>query len=394
MRIGIDGRPLQTASRYRGIGSYTQSLIKNLLALDHDNHYVLFGFEGSDFPAFEGGNVEFAPALTELGVDRRWVWELLFLNGILSCYGLDLFHATEPCCIRGPAHYAIVHTVHDLAPLIFGRECFNPFRVDRRVGYRRQLGTIRRADRIIAVSRSTADDIASLLNVPRDRITVSHEGIDESFAPVTGGSIVEACKARYGIRGDYIIFVGNTEWRKNLFCVLRVLPEVRDRCGDVGLLIVSPLPESRRREVRALSGKLGIGESVHIPGYVPLRDMTALMGGARMLAFPSYYEGFGLPVLEAMACGTPVLTSNISSLPEVAGDAALLVDPYSDEEICDGITRILSEEGLRREMREKGLRRAGLFSWKKHAADVLKVYREVAAGREPPVAPPGEAGKR
>lgn len=378
MRIGIDGRPLQTASRYRGIGSYTHGLIKNLLALDHDNHYVLFGFEGSDFPAFEGGSVEFAPVLRRLGVDRRWVWESLFLNGVLSRYGLDLFHGTQPCCIRGHAHYATVLTVHDMLPLAMGEGLSPFFRLDRRIGHGRKLRTVKRADRIMAYSMATKRDIIRLLDVPGRRIILSPIGCVESFRQIPDGCIIDEHRSKYGLGGRYILFVGTAEPRKNLFRVLRVLPEVRDRCGDVELAVVSHLPRKHRGKVRSAAGRLGLEGSVHLLGHIPLMDMTALMNGAEMLVLPSLYEGFGLPVLEAMACGTPVLTSNVSSLPEVAGDAALLVDPYSDEEIRDGITRILSEEGLRRELGEKGLRRAGLFSWKKHAADVLKVYREVA----------------
>lgn len=378
MRIGIDGRPLQTASRYRGIGTYTFNLLENLASLDHAGRCVVFGFRGLDFPALRGGNLEFAPVLANLGVDRRWIWESLYMNGILSRYGLDLFHVTQPCCITGRPGYRIVETVHDVIPLALGRRYFPLFRPDRKAGYRRQLATILKADRIIAYSRATADDLVRLLDLPDSTILVSPMGYDTRFKPVSDRGLIEERKSKYGIAGEYILFVGNMEWRKNLARLLRAFSAARKRCGEITLVIASRLAESERRKVQSLVRTLDIRNHVRMAGYIPPGDLVFIMNGARMLAFPSCYEGFGIPVLEAMACGTPILTSNVSSLPEVAGDAALLVDPYSDEEIRDGITRILSEEGLRRELGEKGLRRAGLFSWKKHAADVLKVYREVA----------------
>jgi len=236
----------------------------------------------------------------------------------------------------------------------------------------------RAASRVIAISQATKDDLVQQCGIEPDKITVVYFGYDETMQPVEDEATIEKVKARYGIRGDYVLHVGTLQPRKNLGRLLEAYAMVRKQAkrGEPPCLVMAGRKGWLCDQIFQHIVRLGLESEVILPGYVPRDDLPALLSGARLFVFPSLYEGFGLPVLEAMACGTPVLCSNVSSLPEVAGDAALLVDPLDVKSMAEAMNRLLQDEGLRSQLVERGYRQVRQFSWERCARETLAVLED------------------
>jgi glycosyltransferase involved in cell wall biosynthesis len=225
---------------------------------------------------------------------------------------------------------------------------------------------------------ATKCDLIERYGTEPDKITVVYPGYDEAtFQPVRDEEVIEAVKARYGIAGDYILFVGTLQPRKNLIRLVKAFADCRSPIADCRLVIAGKKGWLYQEIFRRVE-ELGLEKKVVFTGYVPEGDLPALLSGAHLFVFPSLYEGFGLPVLEAMACGTPVVCSNASSLPEVAGDAALMVDPLDVEGLATAMERVLSDEELRAELTERGFKQARKFSWERCARETLAVLERAA----------------
>jgi glycosyltransferase involved in cell wall biosynthesis len=296
---------------------------------------------------------------------------------VLRRIGADLVHGTAfvgPLVSPCPA----VITIHDLSFLRFP----DLFRPANRL-YLKTLTRLsaRRARRLIAVSRYTAEEITRLLGVPRERVDVVYHGIDPVFRPLSDDAVA-AFRRRRGLPERFVLFVGTLEPRKNLVRLVEAFSLVRD--GRVGLVFVGGKGWFYD-ELFAKVEALDLGSEVIFPGYVMSEELPLWYNAADVLAYPSLYEGLGFPVLEAQACGTPVLTSNTSSLPEAAGDAALMADPYEIESLAAGLKRLLTDESMRHRCRERGLVHAARFSWARCAEETANVYRRAIAkggGRE------------
>ena len=264
-------------------------------------------------------------------------------------------------------------TVHDLGYLHYP-DAHTPFQ-------RRYLDwTTRRhtrvAQRIIADSTATKNDLIQHYGANPETIRVVHLGVDSALEPVEDERVVNAVKARYGISGNYLLYLGTLQPRKNLLRLLEAFERVSRR-HPVSLVLAGGkgwLYDEIFDRARALK----LEDRVIFPGFIPEADKAALLSGAVAFVFPSLYEGFGLPALEAMACGAPVLTSNVSSLPEIVGDAALPVDPHSVEAISDGLLRLLSDSALRQSLVGRGKQRAQNFSWEKAAGQVMEILTHIA----------------
>ncbi len=288
----------------------------------------------------------------------------------------DLYHATEH--LLPYLHRPTVLTVHDLIFERYPQHHKLTNRLFLTVGMRL---FVRRARAIIAVSQQTKADLIELYRTPAEKIHVIYQGIEPSFAPATADEIkrIRSSYAPRGVNGrprPYLLMLGTLEPRKNHLTAMKALARLKAAGQPHALLIAGGegwLFEPIRQQVAAL----GLQNDVHFPGYIPAADLAALYGGATCVLQPSLYEGFGFPVLEAMACGVPVICSNVSSLPEAAGDAAILVDPLDDEALAAAVLRVVTEEGLAPTMRTKGITHAAQFRWERCAAETVAIYRQV-----------------
>jgi glycosyltransferase involved in cell wall biosynthesis len=385
MRVAIDARPAVAPHR-TGVGHYTRQLLLRLPGMDPRSTYVAWFLNARDRLSSLRVHQSFPgrPNLLERGIPipARWFErssELLELPRLEWLVRFDVLFA--PNFVPPPTRSArLVVTVHDLAFRRFAETAPHATlrwlaRLDRYLA---------RATRIIAVSESTRRDVVEIYGIDPERVVVIPHGIDtETYRPPDPDS-VQAVRRRFGLDGPYLLFLGGIEPRKNLPNLLAAYaclsPEVRPVLVVAGGWVPWN-PEGRRGMGEALDRiPADVRRGVILTGYVSEADKVALLGGAAALVYPSLYEGFGFPVLEAMACGTPVLTSDVSSLPEVAGEAALLVAPRDVDAITDGMDRLLRDDALREHLRAAGMERAGRFRWEDTARRTADVLRRVGEG--------------
>jgi glycosyltransferase involved in cell wall biosynthesis len=362
MQIGIDAR-LWGEPR-SGIGRYTRSLVETLVKLAPEERWVLY----LDRPARElppGAEARCLPW------PQRLLWTLWAAPRDLARRPVDLFHGVTGFELPRVVGARLVTTVHDLIPFRFPR--LVPWR--HRLAVRALLGSaLRRAARVIAVSEATRAEILQRFRVPADKVRVVPEAAAPRFAPPSVAE-AERVRARYRLAAPYVLFVGLLEPKKNLPALLRAVARLR-AAGAWGptRLVLAGAPGWGTAGLGAEAERLGLGSCVSLLGPVPEADLPALYAGAAAFVFPSLWEGFGLPVLEAMAAGAPVVASRRGALPEIAGDAALLVEPAA-EPLAEALGRVLGDGALRERLREAGLARARLYSWDRTGAETLAVYR-------------------
>jgi glycosyltransferase involved in cell wall biosynthesis len=270
-------------------------------------------------------------------------------------------------------------TLHDLGYLHYPA-AHRP--ADRRYLHASTRWSAHQATAVIADSCATRDDLVAAYGVPRDRIHVIYLGRDEALTPVDDAGELARVRAAYGLGERYLLYVGTLQPRKNLARVIAAFARVCDRVELGGVqLVLAGKKGWLYDDLFAAVERLGLRGRVAFPGYIPDADLPALLSGGTAFVFPSLYEGFGIPVLEAGGCGVPVITSNTSSLPEVAGDAALLVDPHDVEAIAEAMYRLVTDEALRAELTRRGLENVKRFSWEKCARETLAVLEAVARKR-------------
>lgn len=269
----------------------------------------------------------------------------------------------------------VVTTIHDMAYKAF------PETLKRKTLHMLNLSmdrSCRRADKIITVSNFSRDEIVKYLGISADKIVVVPNGVDLSkFHPSYSLNEITSTKNKYGIKGDYFLYLGTLEPRKNIERLIKAYDLLKKRLGSIPDLVVAGKKGWLYDSIFEVVNSLNLNNNVFFTGYVDEKDGPLLMNGATAFAFPSLYEGFGLPPLEAMACGTPVITSNAASLPEVVGDAAVLVDPYSIDSIANAMEDLLKSPTLRTKLIDRGLKRASMFTWDRSANIILDVYEQL-----------------
>jgi glycosyltransferase involved in cell wall biosynthesis len=367
MRIGIDARLVHYS--HAGIGQYIIGLVKGLSECDEDNDFVLLQNRKDNSVLAHKPNFS-----------RKSLWtpshhrlEQLVLPIEISPLRLDILHSPDfiPPFRRD---YKSVITVHDLAFLLYPH-----FLTEESARYYGQIDrAVRRADHIVADSVSTKRDIINFLGVPEAKITVIYAAADSIYRQVQDEHLLGEARARYNLEQPYALFVSTIEPRKNLPTLLRAFRQLLDHYKLEVKLAVAGQRGWFCGEVFAVAEELRLDNSVVFLDHVPVEDLVLLYNAARMHVHPSFYEGFGLPPLEAMACGTPTIVANVSSLPEVVGDAGILVSPEHTEGWTVAMWRLLTDDSLHQELSEKGLKRAKLFSWEKAAGEALDLYRRLA----------------
>jgi glycosyltransferase involved in cell wall biosynthesis len=389
MRIGID----YTAAvrQGAGIGRYTRCLVEALLELDAHNEYVLLAATGgvrkvapSQVAATASGlghssldiatldNVRVVPLpVSDRVLAILWQRLRLPLWVELACGALDVFHS--PDFTLPPVRRArTVLTVHDLS---FMRvpQCSDP-------GLRSYLlqtvpRSVRRADVVLADSECTRADVIELLDVDPARVVVVYPGVEERFRRVRDAVRLDEVRTRYGLPGRFVLGLGTLQPRKNFERLIEAYARVRGEVGTEIALVIAGGKGWMYGGIFERVDELGLQDAVCFPGYVSDQDLPALYSLADLFAFPSLYEGFGIPPLEAMACGTPVVVANVSSLPEAVGDAAVMVDPLDVDALAEAMRCILVDASMRQQMAQRGVEWARRFTWDQAANRLLNVYQ-------------------
>lgn len=367
MRVGIDGTSL--LGPRSGVGNYTGRLLAALLAENPE-----WGFELYSNRPLEPLEPSLASAtcLTSRIPSKRLVWMHCLLPALIRSRQPDLCHfpnAMVPLAHDRP----FVVTIHDAS--LFVHRHYHP--LTRIASIRLALPFVaRRAAAVITVSQHARQELVRVLNLEPDKVHVVYEAAPEHYGPVTSAHRLEALRHKYHLPEPFLLYVGTLEPRKNLMRVIRSLAEVRRR-GYPHHLVLVGTGGSYALQLRQEVARLQLEDAVHFLGFVPAADLPGLFSLATVFVFPSLYEGFGLPPLEAMACGAPVLSSNRSSLPEILGDAAHLVDPESEDELAASLIALLGDAERRRELATLGLARARDFSWRRAAQETAAIYNWV-----------------
>ena len=374
MKIGIDASLV--VGEKAGVGWATANLIEALATVDQKNQYSLYPFFYYIFdPRFkelvapaENFSIRFQ-ALSEAWIRYLWFESRIPRHRLLG--KVDVLHSTTFCC--PPVHSGkLVVTIYDVS-FVHYPECHTEAnRIHCLTG---TLESAMQADRIIAISQNTKKDLVEYFNVQEDRIAVIPLAAREEFHPRPMEEAKPFVAKRWGLDRPYLLSVGTVEPRKNLRHLIQVYCRLPEEFREEYPLVIAGGGGWMSSDIYQWILEMGAETSIHFLGYV-IDDLPWLYCGAACFVYPSLYEGFGMPPLEAMASGVPVITSNTSSLPEVVGDAALLIDPESEEELRSAILKVASAPTLRQSMSEKGLARATKFSWEQIAKDTLKVYEE------------------
>ena len=363
MRIGINTLFLERPET--GSGQYTQNLLAALAKVDPTNEYVSI----SPPPRIRNPHCAFR------NLGKLWFEQVSFPR---PCRPLDLAHVPYFAPPLFPTVPTVV-TIHDLVPLILPA-----YRGSLLVRLYTQLVTVaaRKAKAIITVSQASQRDIVRHLHVPPERVHVTYEAVGEAFQPVEDKAQLAAIRQKYGLPERYLLYLGGFDQRKNLPALLSAFALLVNRQPQARLVIAGQLPGRDSPlfpDPLRLVRELGVEERVIFTGWVSEDDKPVLFSGAAAFVFPSLYEGFGLPPLEAMACGTPVIASSRASLPEVVGEGGILVEPMDVEALAQAMEDLWVDEALRAELRQKALSQAARFSWKQTALDTLAVYGKVVA---------------
>lgn len=370
-RICLDIRPAQTGAKNTGTGTYVRELVKQLLEIE--SRFELWFLVLSNYPL---------PDL-KLPKDRlikiwlpqkpeRWqvVYDYFILQRILKKHSIQLFHALVPGLLRPTFNTKIVTTIYDLIPTIYPKDYISS--IDVMLLYNCKMKSSIVSNQIIAISDVTSRDLTQIYKVCSENITVT------SLAAYTGlHRVVEVTREslnRLGLPDRYILYVGGYNKRKNIPLLLNAYSALGMKRENAKLVLAGA---AGNNEVVSQVVSLGLQNDVVLLGHIAEDDLSLLYSGAIFFIYPSLYEGFGLPVLEAMTCGAPVLSSNSGSLVEVSGDAALYFSPSDEDELTRLMERVLEDRTLCDDMRNRGMKRAGKYSWQRCALETLTVYGDI-----------------
>ncbi len=380
MKIAIDVRTV--LPNRSGVGNYVLNLVQNLRQVDPEPIYYFLAQKKNLFLL---GNLarEQNPLLTIFSHENHPLsdfWEYFILPIRLKMMGINVFHGPASLIPFRKDHCGLVVTIHDLVAFLF------PETIPLKYGaYMRYLlrQAVKKADKIIAVSHHTKKDLIRILKVPSEKIVVIHEAPSPIFFPYNKEEAQARLKQQYGITKKFIYHLGNIEPRKNLIVLLESFTRVCQDLGNEYQLVVSGQKGWLTRSLSHFLKNYPAQDQVLFTGYVPMEHIPMFMNSAELFVFPSLYEGFGLPVLEAMSCGTPVISSDRSSIPEIVGSAGILVNPTDIQELADRIVGLLRNPEEKMRLSQLGKEQSARFSWYEAARKTLDVYRSVNRHENP-----------
>lgn len=375
-RIGLNAHLLNLGGNYRsaGINWYIYHLLQNLPASEYE--YTVFASELRAREQFPQLHVAASRLPTQHPLVRI-VWEQLIQPFALRCERIDLLHALA---FAGPLSIGIpwVVTVYDLSFIRYPRS----FNRANRTYLKWAVGhAVRHASRVIAISESTKRDLISTFEIPAERVAVVYCGFDKAFSRPLSSAEIGSWRSGRNLPDHYVLHVGTLEPRKNIARLLRAFARAKQSAHLPHQLVLVGARGWKHDEIDRVIAEEQLTDSVIFSGYVSQEELAYWYRAADLLAYPSLYEGFGLPPLEAMACGLPVVSSNASSLPEVVGDAALVVSPEDESALSEAIVRALTDRVLREELIARGTRQAGKFSWARTGRETAQIYASVFAER-------------
>ncbi len=383
MRIGVD------VSRYfdksGGVGIYAANLLKYLLKIDKNNEYNAYSFFYNCFPLNwkhkkiidefrKYGEVNFSQINLPTSILKR-KWNNASIEKKEKLMGsVDIIHSTA-YMIPELFNARLVVTIHDLSFLIFPEY---HTKENYELVLRNLIYLNSRPDMVVCVSWQTKKDVIKYFHVPEEKLSVIYEGVDDSFKEEIDSDFRKKILEKYGLTGKYLLCVASIEPRKNFLRIINAFSEFikQEEYKEYSLVCVGGRGW-KNIEIYSLVKQKNLEGKIKFLGFIEESELAPIYNQAEIFLYPSLYEGFGLPVLEAMACAVPVVTSNVSSLPEVASDAAILINPYSEKDIYTTVCSLLENGSLREELISKGLDRVREFSWEKTARETLKVYHEV-----------------
>jgi glycosyltransferase involved in cell wall biosynthesis len=367
MRIAIDARKLHDF----GIGTYIRNLLRNLARMDQQTEYIVLA---------RPQDIE---SLGNLGDNFRAIPESARPYSLGEQFRIPLSLVRERAHLLHEPHYVLppatrcrsVVTIHDCIHLMFPQ--YLPGYLAHAYARMSMWSAVWKSDRILTVSEASKRDILRFFDVAPEKVAVIYNAIDERFLAPPDEQRTEAIRQRYQLDHPFLLYVGNIKPHKNLERLIEAFGRVRaGGVSELRLIIIGD-EISKYPPLRQAVHRHRLNKFVRFLGFQPYDTLAVFYRLARAFVFPSLYEGFGLPPLEAMACGTPVVTSNLSSLPEIAGDAAILVDPYEPESIADGIARAVTDERLRAHLVARGFARAREFSWEQSVTAIHHIYMDV-----------------
>lgn len=379
MKIGIEGQRLYRKKKH-GMDMVALELIRELQKIDHENEYVIFIKPDEDRHIFEEApNFKFV----ELQGGSYPVWEQKALPKAAKAEGCDILHCTSNTAPVSPKMPLVV-TLHDIIYL----ESISLFKKGgswyQKFGnmYRRYVvpRVVKKADKIITVSEFERKRIHDFFGFPEndERLVAVYNGVSEHFKPIENKAELQRVKSLYDLPDRFLFFLGNTDPKKNTKGVLKAFSDYIKKTKDKGIyLVILDYAETELEKLLSEIGDNSLRENIILTGYVVNTDLPAVYNLCSIFLYPSLRESFGIPMLEAMRCGVPVITSNTSSMPEVSGGAAYIIDPFKPEEISEGIETLLSDEKLRKKLIRDGMKQAENFSWTNMAKNVLELYNSV-----------------
>lgn len=366
MKIGIDIR--ETINEKTGKGYYAFHLIKSLLSIDNENEYLLYSNQSIDsFNNFDNAKAEI--------IDKKGLfWHKKVISDLYK-QKADIFIAPTSYIIpalHNPEKIKVLMTVHDLVAFMFPENHNKKAVIVEKLTLKKALKKVKK---VLSVSENTKKDLMKIFPVKENRIGIIHNAASDSFGVIEHDQCL-AVKEKFGLPDEFILSVGTIEPRKNYKTLIEAFAKIKPHHPDTKLVIVGK-KGWKSENIMQLIEDLGVKEDILFTGYVKEKELAKLYNLASVFAYPSLYEGFGIPPLEAMKCGCPVITSNISSLPEVVDDAAILIDPHSAEELTNALHKLLSTPSLQQELKEKGLGQHKKFSWETSARKLLAIINQV-----------------